>query len=55
MEQSEKIIFVLRDGSKREAKPDEVRDNRIPPDVSEVIFLNPDGTKKDNFFPNSLC
>jgi hypothetical protein len=49
----EKIIFVLRDGTTRQAKPEEIKDNRIPPDVMEVIFQKSDGTC-ESFFPSPL-
>lgn len=53
MKNSERIIFVLRDEKLREAKPDEITDNIIPPEVLEVIILRENGVWT-NFFPDPL-
>lgn len=53
MENAERIIFVLRDEKLREAKLNEITDNRIPPEVLEVITLRKDKIWT-SFFPDPL-
>lgn len=48
-----KVLFVLRDERIREASPDELRDNRIPPEVLEVLTMKVNGGW-NSFLPDPL-
>ncbi len=53
VQEFQKITFVLLNGKTREATLDEIANNRIPPDVLEVITLWRDG-KETSFYPSPL-